>query len=208
MKTKNHYETMGVGPDATAEDIRAAYRRQRGNLHPDREGGDADAMAALNAANTVLSDPDEREKYDASVPNVERDALLHMQATLSRYIDADCNPIQHSREDIAEKMSRAKAAKKHNNSAIEKITKHLGRVKFTGPGKNVVAEMMMKRIRDAEEEIESIDHAIKVLGRSLELLRAYEYEVPEPTPPTILDCKFGSSTNSNAGFWLHGGPME
>lgn len=50
---QNPYVTLGVRPTATAEDIKAAYRKRARRYHPDQSGGDAKAaakMAELNAA--------------------------------------------------------------------------------------------------------------------------------------------------------------
>lgn len=44
---------LGLGPTATAEDIRAAHRRRISDAHPDR-GGDAGEAARLNAARDRL----------------------------------------------------------------------------------------------------------------------------------------------------------
>lgn len=44
---------LGVGPEATAADVRAAYRARIAKAHPDR-GGSADAAARLNAARDLL----------------------------------------------------------------------------------------------------------------------------------------------------------
>jgi curved DNA-binding protein CbpA len=62
-----HYELLGVKPDATATDIRAAYRRRARVLHPDRRRGTDGAMSALNDAWHTLSDPQRRASYDASL---------------------------------------------------------------------------------------------------------------------------------------------
>lgn len=51
------HEVLGVGRDATPEQIARAYRRQAKRLHPDRTGSDsALAMAELNAAYELLRD--------------------------------------------------------------------------------------------------------------------------------------------------------
>jgi hypothetical protein len=44
---------LGVGPTATAAEIRAAYRQRISAAHPDR-GGTAEAAARLNAARDLL----------------------------------------------------------------------------------------------------------------------------------------------------------
>jgi hypothetical protein len=57
-----------VPPTASADEIRAAYRRRARDLHPDRGGTASSAqMAAVNEAWTVLRDPARRARYDASL---------------------------------------------------------------------------------------------------------------------------------------------
>jgi curved DNA-binding protein CbpA len=62
-----HYELLGVAPDATTADIRAAYRHRARALHPDRRRGTDRAMSAVNEAWHTLSDPQRRASYDASL---------------------------------------------------------------------------------------------------------------------------------------------
>ena len=62
------YDRLGVAPFASAEEIRAAYRRIARRVHPDRgSAGNEAAMAAVNEAWRVLSDPGRRAEYDASL---------------------------------------------------------------------------------------------------------------------------------------------
>ncbi|MCQ8239593.1 DnaJ C-terminal domain-containing protein [Rhizosaccharibacter radicis] len=61
------YELLGVGRDASADDIKRAYRSLARKLHPDLNPGDADAEArfkAINAAHGLLSDADKRARFD------------------------------------------------------------------------------------------------------------------------------------------------
>jgi hypothetical protein len=59
------YDLLGVAPDASAADVRAAYRRAARAHHPDRHGEQAATrMAAVNAAWEVLGDPRRRAEYD------------------------------------------------------------------------------------------------------------------------------------------------
>lgn len=63
----NYYEVLGVKRDASAKDIRQAYRRLARKLHPDVNPGDKQAeerFKEVNVAYEVLSDADSRQKYD------------------------------------------------------------------------------------------------------------------------------------------------
>jgi len=65
MGDGGHYATLGVRPDATAEEIRDAYRALARRYHPDRAPGAAATMAAINEAYRVLGEPARRAVYDA-----------------------------------------------------------------------------------------------------------------------------------------------
>lgn len=61
---KNYYLILGVDPAATLEQIKAAYRRQAKELHPDYYGRDSAPFLDLQEAYAVLSDPGRRRLYD------------------------------------------------------------------------------------------------------------------------------------------------
>ena len=66
MEFKDYYKILGVARDATAEDIKKAYRKLARKYHPDvsKEPDAAARMAEVNEANTVLADPEKRAAYD------------------------------------------------------------------------------------------------------------------------------------------------
>jgi molecular chaperone DnaJ len=67
MAKRCYYETLSVGRSATDTDIKAAFRKQAMQWHPDRNPGDNDAehrFKELNEAYEVLKDPDKRAVYD------------------------------------------------------------------------------------------------------------------------------------------------
>src|SRR5689334_7691606 len=67
MATQTPYEVLGVKPDASAADIRKAYRKLAKELHPDLNPGKPEAEArfkTVTAAYDILSDADKRARYD------------------------------------------------------------------------------------------------------------------------------------------------
>ncbi|TVQ17164.1 MAG: hypothetical protein EA382_19195 [Spirochaetaceae bacterium] len=60
----NPYDTLGVGCDASDEQIRSAYRAMAKRHHPDSRGGDAAAFKAANEAYGLLIDPLRRTAFD------------------------------------------------------------------------------------------------------------------------------------------------
>ena len=61
---KNYYMVLGIGSDATQDEIRSAYRRQAKKHHPDCSGEDSEPFLAIREAYEVLGDPARRRAYD------------------------------------------------------------------------------------------------------------------------------------------------
>lgn len=74
MFEEDHYEVLGVRPEAPLWEIELAYKGRRSQYHPDRyTAGDEVAVAwatakmqAVNKAYAVLKDPGQRERFDNS----------------------------------------------------------------------------------------------------------------------------------------------
>ena len=67
MKYLDYYAVLGVPRDASAEDIKKAYRKLARQYHPDvnKSAGAETRFKEINEANEVLSDPEKRKRFDA-----------------------------------------------------------------------------------------------------------------------------------------------
>ena len=67
MQYIDYYKTLGLSKNATEKDIKKAYRKLARKYHPDLNPNDKEAekkFKEINEANEVLSNPENRKKYD------------------------------------------------------------------------------------------------------------------------------------------------
>jgi molecular chaperone DnaJ len=83
---KDYYSILGLTPEATTEEIRSAYRRLAGELHPDFSGVGREQFLGAQEAYSVLSDPMRRVVYDREAEEipVRRTGLARRAETVVR----------------------------------------------------------------------------------------------------------------------------
>lgn len=64
MSKRDYYEVLGVSKDASADEIKKAFRKAAVKHHPDKEGGDESKFKEINEAYEVLKDQQKRQRYD------------------------------------------------------------------------------------------------------------------------------------------------
>ncbi len=71
MPAPSHYDLLGVAPEASADELRQAFRRLSKRYHPDTTALPAvqaeQAFQQVQQAYGVLSDPEQRRRYDAQL---------------------------------------------------------------------------------------------------------------------------------------------
>jgi len=61
---KDYYKILGVSRDASAEEIKKAYRKLAHQYHPDKSTGDEGKFKEINEAYQTLSNKEKRSQYD------------------------------------------------------------------------------------------------------------------------------------------------
>jgi DnaJ-class molecular chaperone len=103
-----HYETLGVARNASAVEIKKAYRKLASQHHPDK-GGDTAKFQSIQTAYDILSDPGKRQQYDNPRPNMPHgfqfnngqfdfDSIFNMFGT--RFQSPGQQRTQHARMDL------------------------------------------------------------------------------------------------------------
>lgn len=64
MSKRDYYEILGIDKNASADEIKKAFRKAAVKFHPDKEGGDEAKFKEASEAYEVLKDQQKRQRYD------------------------------------------------------------------------------------------------------------------------------------------------
>ncbi len=181
----SHYDTLGVARDATPDEIKAAYRQAASRAHPDREGGSADSMKAVNVANDVLSDPERRARYDQTGHDAPPQDSLEVKARatvlqeLTGVLTAGGDPIAMARDSVAGKMRTVDQALERTRKKIATLEKLRPDVSVVD-GDNLVHMLIDQQLAAAAQEIQTLEAWRPVGVRALEILDQHRFTGERP----------------------------
>lgn len=93
----NYYNILGVSQNASLAEIKSAYYRLAKIHHPDSKNGDSNLFRELNEAYIVLSDEQNRNRYDAELKFEEQQKKIQQpQVPVSKYSDNDLDILVQS----------------------------------------------------------------------------------------------------------------
>lgn len=199
------YQTLGVPPDATMAEIRAAYLAKSKTCHPDA-GGSTEAFQAIEEAYRVLSDSTDRDHYDrtgAPREDIDRNANAELYGMLGELIEATIvqvddlkqNDLLHAMRQYnltaAEKMRKSAAEGRAHLELLKTAHKRL-RSK-TPDGENRLGAILQHRIENVQGQLDKLSARIALMGQVDAFLKDYHYE----TDPLPVRFDFAYRTPSN-----------
>jgi len=184
----SHYETLGVGKEADDAAIKRRYRYLASQLHPDREGGDAERMAAVNRAYAVLSDPARRARYDETGSDGDRSleelAFVLLSSMIEKavaegegdWIGRTGVHLDAFRGDLVMKKAGQEDTKR-------RLLAQLGKFKRKDAGPNLFDVTIQRHADSCTQHIGQLTEAMQVHAAAVKMLKEYEGPPPPPVDP-------------------------
>jgi len=202
----NLYDDLGIEPDASQDEIKAAHRKAARQHHPDA-GGDPEHFHKAQNAYLVLRDPDRRAQYDrdGTADQPQDDRLQGAMALIQQCFDAmmsQGNPehqdiIDLTRAALTESRDVRRAEQVKAKAQVAKARKRRKRLTYRGTRGDLIGKMLDDRIAEIEAQVRGLSKAIEAHGIALEILDDYEWEFDEP--PSMPMRGF-TSTSTGSGW--------
>lgn len=186
------YDDLGVPKDASADDIKRAFRKRAHENHPDK-GGTPEKFYPIQRAYAVLGNPHRRSEYDRSGntnPVDSRDEALAELAGLLLQVIAreDVDPDRFRLIDWARDHIRKTSDSMHKEIAgyrktIAKRERVLKRLRHKKGTESVVFKVFAAAIEATRQGIYRKENEIKKGDAMLEILEDYDYALDEEVKP-------------------------
>jgi curved DNA-binding protein CbpA len=199
------YNTLGVEPDASPEEIRRAYRRKAKQEHPDA-GGSAEKFGALVKAHRVLSDAEKRARYDRTgeaddgPDNTDQAAMSAIDQILDQLLDKDepqrIDIVAVIREEIGRNIDHQTGEIRKAMQARRKLERVGGRLTTRAP-RNIFKPLLDRKLGHINEGLVTMRQQLAIFERAAKIMEDYAFDAepaPEPTAPRPggFTIRFGS----------------
>lgn len=195
----SHYETLGVPPTATAEEITRAFRKQSKLHHPDRHHqADEETrhfheskFKEIAAAFEVLSDPAKREYYDKHGTDSENMQLNPVESKaisiwrnfliqVDNFTAQKTDILDAVRKDILGKIEDQREEQRVNAQKIEDFKRLLPRYVNKTGGRNPFAQVITESIKNFEKQIATSKAEENLLKETYHYLQDFDYKYDKP----------------------------
>lgn len=187
---KQHYKILEVKETATQEEIKKARNRLSDIYHPDKQNGSKEKQSEINAAYSILGDPEKRADYDQSGDtkqigcNIDEMAIEAICSVFMMIIKGDFNKdtlfrdIYESMSNVLRNLESDKVGLKDQAYKLETKIAFLKRTfkEKSEKGMTIMEKAFNNTIKELEESINSLDLNSANLGiaiheKALEILK-------------------------------------
>lgn len=200
---KNLYEVLGVEKDADKAEIKLAFRRMAGKLHPDKENGDKKKFQEVKHAYEILKDDKLRKEYDETgtirkhgdMRSRARDQLARMffEIVASPF---EGNLIDELRKTISDVIKDYPSDKIKKRKKLAKLKLKIERVKSKSDI-NLYRGVIEQMIIDVTKNIERSLDNVEIGGIMLEMLDEYEDTAPDIKQDVAFTAMFINMPSSS-----------
>ncbi len=181
----NLYAVLGVGKDATLEEIKAAYRQLAQRWHPDRPDGDGERFKAIAAAYDVLGSPEKRKRYDETgsvdnLPDIEGaainviarlfDGIIQDETFFGDIIKTVSARLESDMDKISDQLTGFHAQ-------LKKINGFEGRVGVAA-GDNLFKMVLDSKKYHVSQNIKAEERDIEIVKKAISMLSGYADHKP------------------------------
>jgi DnaJ-domain-containing protein 1 len=198
------YEDLGVDKEATADEIRKAYKKKAMQHHPDKDG-DAIEFVKVAKAYEVLADPQRRAEYDktGNSSNIEDPAHVVRRTAAEMILQAvEAHQIEHAgiimacSDYVRQVLNNIKQQQTTVEESIKKLESAAKRLK-TKNGEDFMAQVIASHISQKRQQILAGDKQIEQSMLILEFLGNCEFENDEPAPvPSVSGLGMWRAVNT------------
>lgn len=186
MKKKlDPYATLGVKKDASKDEIKRAHHKRVSKSHPDK-GGNKEEFLAVQRSYEILSNDEQRKRYDetgdTSEPVSLRERCLTELARLAIHVVNEA--ADHKARDLVKMMKdtvhatlkMTKEQRETNRRQADKFHDAAKRFKVKAGTENPFEVMLTKQAQEFENGVRVCDEKIEMSKMCLELLDGCSYE--------------------------------
>ena len=188
----NHYETLGVNPSATPEDIKKAFKAKAKKVHPDA-GGNTQEFQKIQRAYQVLEDPTKKAQYDqfgeAGEQSIERQAEANLTQMFVQALEsgniARLDIVEEVRNSIFQGLKKFEEKSKRAHEKADKFRDAIKRLKKKSPGNSFLTAAIEAQIEACINQSKACAFEMEKGEKMVEMIDDYEWVVdkePEPSP--------------------------
>lgn len=183
---KNHYNTLGVDPNAKPSEIKRAYRRKAAKAHPDK-GGSAAEMSDLSQAYRVLNDPERRLLYDKTgdddVEPLAKRVEKFLTQAFTEALNSDGPMLECAEQWAREMLNKCKEYLTVSRKALKKLLMRRPLIERADGAENLLHRIVDGNVHQVKQAIAAAEMDRETIEAAMGELKNYTSREPKPEPP-------------------------